>query len=293
MKEINKNLPNFDSLWNYGDPKGTEEKFRSLLEEAKSSGDNSYYAQLLSQIARTQGLQKKFEEAHKILDDVEKLLTDDMVVARMRYYLERGRTHNSSNHPDKARPLFMKSYELGKENNEGFFVVDAVHMLGIVDKGDDSLRWNELAIKIAEESKDKRAKGWLGSLYNNTGWSLHDMEEYERAQNYFERNVKWHEERNSKQELFIAKWCAAHTYRLLNNIEDALKMQINLLKEMEEKNIDQDGFVYEEIGECLLLLDRRDDSKEYFKKAYELLSKDEWFVSNEKERLERIKIMGE
>ena len=293
MEEINKNLPNLDSLWNYGDPKGTEEKFRSLLEEAKSSGDNSYYAQLLSQIARTQGLQRKFGEAHEILDNVEKMLTDDMVVARIRYYLERGRAFSSSNHPDKARPLFMKSYELGKENNEGFFIVDAVHMLGIVDKGEDSLKWNELAIKTAEESEDKRAKGWLGSLYNNTGWSLHDMKEYERARDYFERNVKWQEERNSKQELFIAKWCVAHTYRMLNKIEDALKIQLDLLKEMEEKNIDQDGFVYEEIGECLLLLDKGDDSKEYFKKAYELLLKDDWFVSNEKGRLERIKELCE
>ncbi|MFC2092322.1 hypothetical protein ACFLSV_00340 [Bacteroidota bacterium] len=235
MEKINKNLTNFDSLWNYRDPKGTEDKFRRLLGEAKSSCDNSYYAQLLSQIARAQGLQRKFEEAHKILDDVEKLLTDDMVVARMRYYLERGRTFNSSNYSDKARFLFMKSYELGKENNEGFFIIDAVHMLGIVDKGEDSLKWNELAIKITEESEDKRAKGWLDSLYNNTGWSLHDMKEYERALDYFERNVKWHKERNSKQELFIAKWCVARTYRSLNKIEDALKMQMDLLKEIEEK----------------------------------------------------------
>ena len=74
MEKKNKNLPNFDSLWNYGDPKGTEEKFRSLLDEAKSSGDNSYYAQLLSQIARTQGLQRKFAEAHKTLDTVRKII---------------------------------------------------------------------------------------------------------------------------------------------------------------------------------------------------------------------------
>ncbi|MFC2092323.1 hypothetical protein ACFLSV_00345 [Bacteroidota bacterium] len=51
--------------------------------------------------------------------------------------------------------------------------------------------------------------------------------------------------------------------------------------------------MYEEIGECLLLLGRNEDSKEYFKKAYELLSKDDWFVSNEKERLERMKNLGE
>jgi len=292
MNKIKEEPTDFDSLWNYGDPEGTEVKFLSLLGKAKSSDDISYYIQLLTQIARAKGLQRKFDEAHKILDDVEKLLTDNLVIAKMRYFLERGRAFNSSNCPDKARPYFVKAYELGKENNEEFFIIDAIHMLGIVDKGEDSLKWNEIAIKIAEESQDKRAKSWLGSLYNNTGWSLLDMKEYERALDYFERNVKWHEGRNSKQELFIAKWCVARTYRSLNKIEDALTIQMDLLKEMEEKNIDQDGFVYEEIGECLLTLDKNEDSKKYFRKAFELLSKDEWFVSNEKERLARIKELG-
>ena len=60
-----KPLPNFDTLWNYSDPKGTEAKFRELIPQAKESGDTSYYAQLLTQIARAEGLQRKFEEAHK------------------------------------------------------------------------------------------------------------------------------------------------------------------------------------------------------------------------------------
>ena len=60
----------FDSLWNYDDPAATEQQFRELLPAAESSGDKSYHLQLLTQIARAQGLQRQFEAAHQTLDGV-------------------------------------------------------------------------------------------------------------------------------------------------------------------------------------------------------------------------------
>jgi len=68
-KEV-KSLPDFDALWNYNDPQQTELKFRELLQTAKESNNTSYYAQLLTQIARAEGLQRKFEDAHRTLDNV-------------------------------------------------------------------------------------------------------------------------------------------------------------------------------------------------------------------------------
>ena len=56
-------------MWDYNDPAGTGKKFLELLPDAKASGDRSYLAQLLTQIARTRGLQMKFDEAHKTLDE--------------------------------------------------------------------------------------------------------------------------------------------------------------------------------------------------------------------------------
>ena len=53
-----------------------------------------------------------------------------------------------------------------------------------------------------------------------------------------------------------------------------------------------DGYVEEEIGECLLLLKREEEARPYFAKAYELLSKDEWLVDNEPERVKRLKEMS-
>src|SRR5438309_10283950 len=90
-------LPDFDSLWDYDHPGATERKFRELLPPAaQDSRDLAYLAQLLTQIARTEGHQRKFEDAHKTLDRVRNALdnTDDRT--RYRYLLEPGRVVNAS-----------------------------------------------------------------------------------------------------------------------------------------------------------------------------------------------------
>ncbi len=287
------NLPDFDSMWDYNDPAETEKKFLEILPEARKSGNKDYLARLLTQIARTQGLQMKFDDAHRMLDEAFGLIDGHMHLPKVRYLLERGRAYNSSNLPDKAKPLFLEAYNLSKSHGFDFFTIDAAHMMGIVEKGRESLKWNEIAMKHAEASDDKKAKGWLGSLYNNTAWTYYDMGEYEKALDLFERNVLWHAERNSKQGLIIAKWSVARTLRSLGRVQEAYEMQVALGKESKEKGLNEDGYNSEEIGECLLLLNRPDESKPYFRKAYELLSHDIWLMENEKERLERLKKLSE
>src|SRR2546426_811508 len=162
-----KNPPDFDSLWDFNSPSETEKKFRELLPQAETSGDKSYCLQLLTQIARTLSLQRKFEEAHEILDKVEPMLKDKLKLARIRYLLERGRTLNSSGSPERAKPLFLEAWELGQKSGDDNFAVDAAHMIAIVENTDEALKWNQKAVEFAEKSKDEKAKKWLGSLYNN------------------------------------------------------------------------------------------------------------------------------
>lgn len=281
----------FKDLWDYNDPGATEKNFRAILEETNASEDKSAYLQLLTQLARSLGLQMKFDEAHKILDEVENRLSDELYVARIRYLLERGRVLNSSKQKDRGKKFFLEAFELAKFSNEDFYAVDAAHMLGIVEQGDGSLNWNEKAMRTAEASDDKNANGWLGSLYNNTGWAYHDMGKFEKAFELFRKNVEWHTMKNSVQELIIAKWCVGRTMRSLNLIEDALKLQQNLLEEAKIKGI-VDGYIFEEIAECNLILGNKGEASENFAKAYEELSKDIWLAEYEKERLDRMKKLG-
>jgi tetratricopeptide (TPR) repeat protein len=290
-KEV-ESLPEFDALWNYNDPQQTEMKFRELLPTAKESGNTSYYAQLLTQIARAQGLQRKFEDAHRTLDTVEALLTDELIVARIRYLLERGRVYNSSNQPDKSKPLFEQAWEVAVKNKEDFYAIDAAHMLGIVEPPEKQLEWAGKAMELAEKSKDQRARNWLGSLYNNTGWTYHDLKQYDKALKLFEKSLRWREEKNDEEGIRIARWTIARTYRSLGRIEKALQIQRELEKEFEQKGIEQGGYVFEELGECLLLLQKEEEARKYFKLAYDLLSKNQWLVANEPERLKRLKELG-
>jgi tetratricopeptide (TPR) repeat protein len=286
-------LPDFDALWDYDHPDSTEAAFRNLVPLAEKSGDASYRAQLLTQIARAQGLQMNFAGAHLTLDSVEAMLTEEMVVPRIRYLLERGRVYNSANQADSARPYFIKAWEMARPAGEDFYAVDAAHMMAIIESPQEQLAWSEKAMRAAEQSSNAKARRWLGSLYNNTGWTYHDMGEYEKALELFEKALAWNREYGDEDRVRIARWTIARTYRSLGRVEEALALQKELEREIEAKGLDTGGYVFEEIGECLLLLGKQAEAKAYFARAYDLLSRDQWLVANQAERLDRIKELSE
>ena len=299
-KESNKGInpfPNFDAMWDYQNPDVTEIKFKEILPLLKNSAeftyDAGYHAELLSQIARAQGLQGKFDEAHKTLDEAEKLLTEDLKTAKIRYLLERGRIYNSSGFSEKAKPLFFEAWEFGNKNKLDLYAIDAAHMMGIVVPPETQLEWSLKALDLTEKTEDKRAKGWLGPLYNNIGWTYHDLQEYEKALELFEKALKWRREINDEYSIRIQKWNIARTFRSLGRIDEALEIQLALKKEFEEKQLEQDGYVFEELGELYLIKDNQTEAKKYFKLAFEYLSKDNWLQQNEPERLKRLKELGE
>ena len=284
-------LPDFDSLWNFDAPDSTEAAFRAVLPLAKSSGDPDYLAQLLTQIARTEGLQLKFDAAAKTLDDAEALIADDMKVARTRLLLERGRVLNSSKQREKATPLFERAWDLARAAGADGYAVDAAHMLGIVSLGGSSIAWNRKAIAYAEQSNDPKARKWLGALYNNMGWTYHDQKEYAAALDLFQKALAARNVEGKQSEIRIARWCVARALRSLGRTEEALALQGALLDEHRAAGT-QDGFVQEETAECLLLLDRGDEAKPRFAAAYELLAKDPWLTRDEPDRLERLRRLG-
>ncbi len=293
------NLPDFDKQWDFNDPEQTEKAFRELLTVGESAADPEYHAQLLTQIARTHSLRRDFESAHRILDDAESLIGNidttsgqKTSVAGIRYLLERGRTYNSANDVEAARPLFKEAWELAQSTGKDYHAVDAAHMLGICTQGDQSLKWHEIAMEAAEASPDPRANEWLGALYNNTGWTYHDAGEYERALELFERGLAWRVERNNPATTRIAKWTVARALRSLERTSEALDMQRSLLAEHKAAET-KDGYVYEELAECLLILGQADEARPYFNLAYHELSKDTWLKDKEKDRLERLRRLGE
>jgi tetratricopeptide (TPR) repeat protein len=273
----------FDEQWDYGQPQQTEKRFREMLNSAVQ--DNSYRLQLLTQLARAQGLQGNFDAAHKTLDEVERELGNDSVV-RIRYLLERGRVFNSRTQADVARPLFLKAWETAQAVGEDFYAVDAAHMLAIIETSTQQMSWNLEAVALAEKSSSPRARRWLASLYNNIGWTYHDAGQYDEALDIFKKALDFRQQRGQEQESRIARWCIARTLRSLNRIPEALI----ILHELETG--DHDGYVDEELAECLLISGKGDNARPYFAKAYAKLSLDGWLSANEPSRLARLKELG-
>jgi tetratricopeptide (TPR) repeat protein len=282
----------FDTLWDYDHPERTEAVFRQLLLKEEPNTDPSYHLQLLTQLARTQALQRHFTEADATLDQVQPHLTADLVQATTRYRLERGRVLNSSGHPQDARAWFQQAWELAQEHREDFYAIDALHMLAIVAPPAEQSNWNTLALQTAEASTDERARNWRGSLYNNMGWTAHDLGDYERALDLFQKAVQCREEQGKLREILIARWCVGRVLRSLQRYQEALAIQEELYKEWASSQEEQDGYGAEEIAECLLALGRASESRPYFTQAYTLLSQDIWLVAQEPERLQRLKQLG-
>lgn len=277
-------MRDFDAMWDYQQPDQTEQRFRARYGEIKDSESCGYRAELLTQIARSLGLQQKFEEAEAVLDEAQALLADSPPSTAIRCLLERGRVYNSSSRQPESLPCFVAAWELGLESGEDDYAVDAAHMLGIAEPAADKrAEWNDKALRLAESSP--AASRWLGSLYNNVGWAKVEAGELEEALELFRKALSFRLEQGSPKPIAIARWCEAKVLRLLGRADEAYPIQLDLLKHRDAA--DPDGYVYEELGECLLALGRSHEAAECFGEAHSLLSRDRWF--SEPERLERLK----
>ncbi|WP_420630812.1 tetratricopeptide repeat protein [Candidatus Leptofilum sp.] len=282
-------FPELHTLWDYNDPAGTAVQFQALLPKVEASDERGYHVELLSQMARTHSLQKQFDDAHQLLDEAETMLTDDMIVPKMRCLLERGRAFNSAGEAARALPLFHEAFVLGTSfaPQADFHTIDAAHMMAIAEPDTAvQLKWHERALEMAEATPDERAAGWLGSLYNNLGWTYHDMGNFERALAIFEKALAWREANHQDKPgtIRIAKWCVGRALRSLNRLDEALAVQQALLAEFADSER-KDGFVFEELAECLLALNREDEARPYFAQAHAELSQLGWL---EPERLARL-----
>lgn len=273
-----------DTYWEYGNPAASEQRFRAALADA--SGDTQL--ELLTQIARTYSLRRRFAEAHALLDDIERKLPGAGTAPRVRYLLERGRTYNSAGDKARAKPLFIEAYELGRQAGLEGLAVDAAHMVPIVSGGAEGALWTERGLALARSSADPKARALLPALLNNHAWNLHDERRYEEALPVFrEAETAWHATGRQPQGR-IATWSVARCLRSLGRFNEALAMQRALERAYAEAGA-PDGYVFEEIAELLLAMDRRAESRPYFERAASELGHDPGFAKAQTARLQRLR----
>lgn len=285
-------FPAIVDVWDYSDAAGTQTRFEELAREAEAAGKDTYRAEVMTQVARCQGLQGKFDEARATLDAVSATMAAEYPRVRLRIALERGRILRSSGDAAAARPLFVEAWEVGRESAEDFLACDAAHMVAIVSSLEEAVRWTASARELALASADENSRHWLGPLHNNLGWAYYEAGDYDSALAQFELSQEGYRKRPDKEaEVLIARYSIGKTLRALGRYQESVETQ-NQVRLAFEARGESDGYVYEELAEGYLALGKEMEACQAARRAFEILSGDGWFVENEPDRLERMRTMG-
>ena len=275
------------ALWDFDDPAASEIRFREAL--VGETGERAL--ELQTQIARAEGLQGKYRDGTATLKAIAGEARVPLSRATVRWELEMGRLHNSAGRKESALPHFHTAAEIARDLGEDALRVDALHMIAIAGPTDEQDEWNLAALELAERSHDPQARRWTGSLLNNLGWTCLDGGRTQKALGYFERALEWQVENGSAAEVFVARWSVGRAKRASGLVDEALAIQMSLAQAMDIGS--PDGFVYEEIGECLTALGQSGEARIWCARAHETLWALDWFAASEPERLERMKRLSE
>jgi tetratricopeptide (TPR) repeat protein len=230
--------------WDFGDPAGSRARFEQA---AAAEPDRVRQQVLLTQVARTHGLENAFDAGHAVLDRIGPAdgLADEPAT---RSALERGRLHNSAGTPQLAVPLFRQAYDRATAAGLSGLAADAAHMLAIALPPEQREEWALRGIALAESDAarpDPLARTMLAALLNNLGWSWAEADRWADALPLFERAVELRRDRGVPGPLHFARWSRARALRALGRYAEALAEQRELAESPQGKD---DDYVAEEIA---------------------------------------------
>jgi tetratricopeptide (TPR) repeat protein len=275
--------------WDFDDLDGTEQRFERLLETETSEGRR---AEILTQLARVQGLRGDFAGGERLLEEAERLVPAGGGAAWVRIDLERGRLRRSSGDGGAALPLFESAFEAAGEAGEAFLAADAAHMAALVAPDRVGFAaWTERGVELAESDDD--ARYWLGPLLNNLGWKLYEADEHEDALAAFESALEAREqEPENRSAIEIARYAVAKTLRALDRPGEAVPLleQAVAWAESESK---PDGWFHEEFAESYAGLGRADDAADHAQRALALLPDADPSFEEDGERARRMRQLAD
>ena len=255
-----------------------------LAEQLERETDDAGRAEVLTQLARVQGLRGEFDAGERLLDEAD-ALAGPSPVARARIDLERGRVRRSGGDPDAALPLFESAYSLALAAGQDFIAGDAAHMAALVAPGGGMETWTERGIELGERSE--AASYWLGPLFNNLGWSRLEAGDAEGALDAFSRALAERERRpERREEIEIARYAVGRALRAVGRPAEAAAQLEQAVAWAQDRG-SPDGWFHEELAEDYAALGRGDDAREQARLAIPILERDD--PSFEGERAERLR----
>jgi tetratricopeptide (TPR) repeat protein len=256
-------------LWDFDDLDATEERLRARLEVEESPDGR---AEVLTQLARIEGLRGAFDRADPLADEAEALA--EGTIARARLALERGRIRRSSGDREAAGPLFESAFAGALAAEQYFMAADAAHMVALVAPDRDGLvDWTQRGIELAE--RHEPASYWLGPLLNNLGWEYYEAGDFELALDAFSRALAARErEPDNPGPIEIARYAVGKTLRALGRSDEAVPLLEHAVAWASDEGT-PDGWFHEELAEEYAAVGRLDDAREQATLAIPLLERDD------------------
>ena len=255
-------------LWDFDDLDASE---RRLHEQLAAEPDDDGRAEVLTQLARVDGLRERFAEADALLDEAAALAWSP--VARARLELERGRVVRSGGDPAAALPFFESAFEGARSADQAFMAADAAHMAALAAPDRQGmLAWTARGLELAETNE--AAAYWSGPLLNNLGWAHDEAGELELAHDAFERAFRAHEAWGDDARTEIARYCLGRSLRRLGRADEAAALLERAVAWAEQAGA-PDRWFHEELAEDYAALGRVDEAREQARLAISLLEPDD------------------
>jgi tetratricopeptide (TPR) repeat protein len=270
-------------LWDFDDLDATEQRLRRQLEDEVSDAGR---AEILTQLARVEGLRGEFDRGDALVDQAVGL-AGESAVASARIDLERGRLRRSSGDEVSARPLFESAYSNAVAAEQYFLAADAAHMVALVATDRDGfVDWTSRGIELAETHGS--ASYWAGPLLNNLGWEHYDAGELPAALDAFERALRARERDPANGAgLSLARYAVGKTLRGLGRADEAIPYLERAVGWAASENR-PDGWFHEELAEEYAAVGRLDDASAQARLAIPLLESDDPSFADDAERRTRL-----
>jgi len=229
--------------WDFDDLDATERRLRAALAE---EGSDEGRAEVLTQLARVDGLRGDYASGERLIAEAEELAGESPVAAA-RIDLEQGRLWRSSGDADAAFPLFVSACATAGEAGAWFVAADAAHMAALAAPNRDGFaEWTQHGLALAGKHDD--AAHWAGPLLNNLGWEHYEAGELEPALDAFERALRAREQNPADGSgIARARYAVGKALRSLGRPEEAIP-QLEQAVAWADAEGEPDGWFHEELA---------------------------------------------